>query len=311
MEFLLEYKFERVSEKVQDYKNYQIEEIENKNNENLLETLKEFENKNFIDKSSKEIESLCAKINQIYSKKLGIKPAIIEYLPWCNCGFMQTFTDRNYVQISEEFFIAYRNNKVIDLSKNQVGYFYLYGILHETFHTYQNYNLYQYFNGKQLNKKDLQDYLESMIVEFRTKGYSYFEQLTFYSTDLTEFRANQFAISCMIELANSGYLNREECVKFLKLHFKKYVRDAFCKDNVNFTKKAFKINFEQFKEIKRLDDNSFSVIDTKNLKNLCNECENIDIDKLYEKTLTEIKELEKNINSISLVEEQLVDKHTN
>ena len=308
MDLLSRIRFEFVGYQIDNYKKYEISNNRIKKNEYHLDFIKEFENKDFIDKNFKEIENLCANINEIYAKKLGISPALIEYLTWCDCEFMQTFTDRNYIQISDEFYKEYQNNRIVELNREQIGYFYLYGILHETYHTYQNYNLHRYFNDNSYNENDLKDYLESMIVEFNTRGYSYFEQQTFYRTDLTEFRANLFAFYSMIELVNKGYVD-SECVKFLKLQFKKYVKESFHKDNVKFVKKTFKANLEKFKEIKTLDGNDYNVNFVKNLQKLCQECEELDIDKIYQKTLKDIDKLENNINLLSKAEEQL--KHTN
>ena len=308
MDLLSRIRFELLGEQIDNYKKYEINETKNQKNEYCLDLFKEFENKDFIDKKFKEIENLCANINEIYAEKLGAKPAFVEYLCWCDCEFMQTFSDRNYIQISDEFYREYQSNRIAELKREQIGYFYLYGILHETYHTYQNYNLHRYFNDNSCNQNDLKDYLESMIVEFNTRGYSYFEQQTFYRTDLTEFRANKFAFYSMIDLVNKGYLD-SECVEFLKLQFKKYVKNSFHKDNVEFVKKTFKSNLEKFKQIKTLDDNDYNVNYIKNLQKLCQECEELDIDKIYQKTLKDIDKLENNISSLSKVEEQV--KHTN
>ena len=81
MEFLSRYKFERVSDKIQGFKNYGVIDTDIKN-VNFRTVIEEFCNENFLDNTLKYIESLCSQINFLYSQRLGIKPAIVQYLPW-------------------------------------------------------------------------------------------------------------------------------------------------------------------------------------------------------------------------------------
>ena len=72
MDLLSRIRFEIVSDALNDYKTYQIKNADNNVKFDLLKILKEFESKNFVDNKMKDIESLCAKMNIVYSSLLKI-----------------------------------------------------------------------------------------------------------------------------------------------------------------------------------------------------------------------------------------------
>lgn len=290
MEFLSRYKFERVSDKIQGFKNYGVIDTDIKN-VNFRTVIEEFCNENFLDNTLKYIESLCSQINFLYSQRLGIKPAIVQYLPWSFSAHLSTFNDSNYIQIGKEFYNDAKDNKVRNIKKNQVGLFYLYSILHETYHTYQNYNLHKYFNNEKCDERVVDTELQSLLANFDNSGYLLKEQKVLYCTDLMEFDANVYAITKIMDLIDYGYIDKKFGDDFLKLQVEFYLENFLTKENIDFTKNVMAENLEKFKEILNFNDDDISISNIKSLKQMEQKLESIDFDKMYSGALKKVEEL--------------------
>ena len=218
---------------------------------------------------------------------------------------MATFNDRNYIQISDTFLEDFKQNKIKRLRADQIGLFYLYGILHETYHTYQNYNLFKYANEQNYDEKVLINYYQSMITNFNVRGYTFNQQRIFYSTDLLEYQANMFAMNKMIELLEKGYIDKNRGYEFLNLQCKYYLENPLSKENINFTKYVYNLNLEQFKKIEQLKDDDINVSNVKALKKISREVQSLNFDELYKNALKEIEKLKEKIKQNENINQEI------
>ena len=182
---------------------------------NIRALIKEFNDGNFSMKSKEDIVALCGEIHQRLSKKLGVEPCKVVFkqnLPGIVDDVMNCSKDKNLISI-------------YDTDLNLTGADYLFNILHETYHNYQNQNVNKMIQGYAYDKNVLVSEMQEIVNEsdLENNVYGTFDmdakkadKEKNYLESLKEVEANLFAYDNMKKLQENGLIFNEKSLNLLQ-----------------------------------------------------------------------------------------------
>lgn len=182
---------------------------------NIRALIKEFNDGNFSTKSKEDIVALCSEIHQRLSKKLGVEPCKVVFkqnLPGIVDDVMNCSKDKNLISI-------------YDTDLNLTGADYLFNIIHETYHNYQNQNVNKMIQGYAYDKNVLVSEMQEIVNEsdLENNVYGTFDmdakkadKEKNYFESLKEVEANLFAYDNMKKLQENGLIFNEKSLNSLQ-----------------------------------------------------------------------------------------------
>ncbi len=182
---------------------------------NIRAIVKEFNDTDFSMKSKDDIVALCSEIHQRLSVKMGVEPCKVVFkqsLPGIVDDVMNCSKDKNLISI-------------YDSDVNLTSADYLFNILHETYHNYQNQNVNKMIQGYAYDKNVLVSEMQEIINEsdLENNVYGTFDmdakkadKERNYLESLKEVEANLFAYENMKKLQENGLILDEKSIKSLK-----------------------------------------------------------------------------------------------
>lgn len=182
---------------------------------NIRAIVKEFNDADFSMKSKDDIVALCSEIHQRLSIKMGVEPCKIVFkqnLPEIVDNVMNCSKDKNLISI-------------YDTDLNLTGADYLYNILHETYHNYQNQNVDKMIQGYAYDKNVLVSEMQEIVndSDMANNIYGTFEtdskradKEKKYLENLKEVEANLFAYENMKKLQENGLIFNEKSLNSLQ-----------------------------------------------------------------------------------------------
>lgn len=182
---------------------------------NIRALIKEFNDDNFSMKSKEDIVALCGEIHQRLSKKLGVEPCKVVFkqnMPGIVDDVMNCSKDKNLISI-------------YNTDLNLTGADYLFNILHETYHNYQNQNVNNMILGYAYDKNALVSEIQEIVNEsdIANNVYGPFEMDAKradnekkYLESLKEVEANLFAYDNMKKLQENGLIFNEKSINSLQ-----------------------------------------------------------------------------------------------
>lgn len=299
--------FQDMMEELEDYKKYEINIVDISNIVGIMlkDAIKYFENFNIKDFIGEELEKMCSVVNFYVAKKTSSVPSKIVYKDWSLFQFMYTQNYENEIGISGEFFRNVQSSNVKRLKDNEVGLFLLFGILHESYHAYQNYNFFKFLNNLGYNKKDMVSMFQSFIISRKDDFLSYKDREILYRTDLVELDANLFAIKQILILKEKGYFKNEQVIdNFIGKQIKYYLNCSFTEENNKKVNKYFKTKLYDLKNVRTLLKDEYQIKMVERLEDLYSDIVKSNVTEHYKKMLQEIDDLTKQSNISTYVNKQ-------
>lgn len=244
---------------IDNYKYFTIKPVKETAYKNLKmkELVQLFEDENFYKYSKKQICEICTELVKRLAKKISTIPSIIvpNKDPESNyLMFAESKTNKILINF-EEFTKRYTEEPHPFLKAENVGIHYLHSIMHELYHTLQNYNFYKFLEGMPYEKDTIcstfQDVLSgTYLMEFEDEE----DTMTLYDADLDELNANMFAAKMMDKFIEKEYFKNPEEVNKIAKYINALVCDNYSKEAIRFSKKCYRNNKRVLSRIQELED---------------------------------------------------------
>ena len=243
---------------IDTYRAYKVKPVKITAYKNLKmkELVQLFEDENFYKLSKKQICEICTELVSRLSRKISSVPSIVKPSNEIDSKYLMfTESKTNKIKVNFDEFTK-RSNSSHPFSKPEnMGIHFLFTIMHELYHTLQNYNFYKFLEGMPYEKDTIcstfQDVLSgTYLMEFENDE----DTMTLYDADLDELNANIFASKMMDKFIENEYFKNTKEVEKVYKYINALVCDSYSKESINFSKKCYLRNRKVLSRIQELED---------------------------------------------------------
>lgn len=223
----------------------------------MKELVQLFEDKNFYKFSKKQVCEICTEVVTRLSRQLSSVPSIVKPNKDPDSSYLMfTESKSNRIEINfEEFTSRCAEEPHPFFNQDNVGIHYLHSIMHELYHTLQNYNFYKFLEGMPYEKDTIcstfQDVLSgTYLMEFEDDE----ANMTLYDADLDELNANIFAAKMMDKFIEKDYFKNSKEVEKITKYINALVCDNYSKEAIAFAKDCYLYNRKVLSRVQYLED---------------------------------------------------------
>jgi len=215
-----------------------------------------FEDENFYKFSKKQICEICTELVTRLSRQISSIPSVVKPNKNPDMNYLMfTESKTNKIDINFEEFSKRCADGHPFLKPENVGIHYLHSIMHELYHTLQNYNFYKFLEGMPYEKdticSTIQDVLSgTYLMEFEDEE----DTMTLYDADLDELNANIFAAKMMDKFIEKDYFKDPKAVERISKYINALVCDNYSKEAINFSKQCYLSNKKALSKVKYLEN---------------------------------------------------------
>ena len=248
---------EMIIDTIEFYKNYEIFPVAPTMYKDVKidKLIQMFEDENFCNLSKQEILGLCTEVSNRLSRQISSIPSVVVEYDGTDHGLMSTKLTSNTIEINFNSF----NNEYLSkyhpaFTDKNVGLLYLYTIIHELYHTAQNYNFYKFLHDMPYEKDTLCSSFQDMLSGTYWWRLNDDEMRTLYRSDLIELNSNIFATNTLLKFIEKGYFNNPEKVEKIIKGDSAFIFDGYDRKSVGLAESKYEKNLKTLSRIKDAGD---------------------------------------------------------
>ena len=230
----------------------------------MQELVQMFEDENFYKFSKTKVCELCTEVVTRLSRQLSSVPSVVRPSKELEAQYlMYTESKENKILINfDEFTRRYNEEPHPFFKQENVGIHYLHSIMHELYHTLQNYNFYKFLEGMPYEKDTICSTFQDILSGTYLQEYENEEDTrTLYDADLDELNANIFAAKMLDKFIEKDYFKNSKEVEKISKFINALVCDSYSKEAINFAKNSYLRNRKVLSRVQELEDKDLRIED--------------------------------------------------